>query len=281
MKKENQLNTDIFPTWCAGCGNFGIWAAIKKSIINLKVPKERVVMVYGIGCSGNMASFLKTYGFHGLHGRGLPVAEGVKLANHKLKVVVVGGDGDLLGEGLNHFIQACRANHDLTVIIHNNQSYSLTTGQSSPTSLRGTKSKSYPLGVIDEPINPLQLALTAGATHVLRGFSGDINQLTELVDKAIEHKGLSILEVLQPCVTFNKINTYEWFREKIEKLEQPQTDRVEALKKAVWTREKIFTGEFYKEERKAFHKQWPQIGEKTLIQRQINNQIEDLLKELS
>ncbi len=281
MKTKDNLDTNIFPTWCPGCGNLGIWSAIKKSINNLDIAKERVVIVYGIGCSGNMASFVKAYGFHGVHGRGIPVAEGIKLANHKLKVIVVGGDGDLLGEGLNHFVQASRANHDVSVIIHNNQIYGLTTGQSSPTSLKKTKSKSYPLGVTDEPINPLQLALTAGATHVSRGFSGDINQLTELVGSSIDHEGFSVLDVLQPCVTFNKINTYKWFQERVEKLNGPIEDRIDALKKAVWTNEKIFTGEFYKEENSPFHARWPQIDERTLIQQTTNNDINQIMESLS
>lgn len=281
MKKKGNLDTNIFPTWCPGCGNLGIWSAIKKSINNLDIPKERVVIVYGIGCSGNMASFVKTYGLHGVHGRGIPVAEGIKMANDRLKVIVVGGDGDLLGEGLNHFIQASRANHDISVIIHNNQIYGLTTGQSSPTSLKDTKSKSYPLGVDDEPINPIQLALTAGATHVSRGFAGDIKQLTELVGSSIDHEGFSVLDVLQPCVTFNKVNTYEWFRERVDKLDGPLEDRIEALKKAVWTDKKIFTGEFYKEEKPPFHSRWPQLGERTLIQQTTNNNIGEIMKDLN
>lgn len=245
--KPEELNTSVFPTWCPGCGDYGIWAALKKALSKLDTPIENVVIVYGIGCSGNMASFLKVYGVHGLHGRAIPVAEGIKLANKKLKVIVVGGDGDLLGEGVAHLVAASRSNPDITVILHNNQIYGLTTGQSSPTSLKGSKSKTYPMGTPDEPLNPVQLSLTLGASQVMRGFAGDIEHLTTLISDAINHEGFSLVEVLQPCVTFNKINTYAWFRERIKKLEQPERSRLEALRKGVWTNQQIMIGEFFRE----------------------------------
>lgn len=270
----DQLNTNCKPTWCPGCGDFGIWAALKASISQIEWPLERLVVVYGVGCHGNMSSNLKLYGFHGLHGRAVPAAEGIKLANHKLKVVVVSGDGDLLGEGMNHFITACRGNHDLTILLHNNQTYGLTTGQSAPTSLKGTKSKSMPLGVIDEPINAPQLALLMGATHVARGFAGNIPHLTGLITSAINHKGLSLVDVLQPCVTYNKLNTYQWFRERLKDVESTYTSRLQALSAAVWTDKQILMGEFFKEERPVFHEQWGVIKEKTLLQNQ--NQFNDL-----
>lgn len=277
----DQLNTNFKPTWCPGCGDFGIWAALKAAITQLNWPLERLVVVYGVGCHGNMSSNLKLYGFHGLHGRALPAAEGIKLANHKLKVVVVSGDGDLLGEGMNHFITACRGNHDLTILLHNNQVYGLTTGQSSPTSLKGTKSKTTPLGVIDEPINAPQLALLMGATHVARGFAGNIPQLTGLVKSAIEHKGLALVDVLQPCVTYNKLNTYDWFRQRLKNLETTYESRFQALSAAVWTDKQILLGEFYKENKELFHEQWPQIKEKTLIQNQdANRDLSEIISKL-
>ncbi len=266
----NDLNTNYKPTWCPGCGDFGIWAALKAAISQSSWPVERLVVVFGVGCHGNMSSNLKVYGFHGLHGRAMPAAEGIKLANHKLKVIVVTGDGDLLGEGLNHFITACRGNHDITVLLHNNQVYGLTTGQSSPTSLEGTKSKSVSLGVVDRPINAPQLALLMGATLVARGFAGDIPQLTQLIKEAIGHKGLAFVDVLQPCVTYNKLNTYDWFRKRLKKNEAVFEDREMAIKAAEWTDEQILVGEFYKEIRPAYHDAWPQIKDKTLIQNQID-----------
>lgn len=263
---EDQLKTSLFPTWCPGCGDFGIWGSLKAAIRQSNIPMERVVVVYGIGCSGNMASFIKVYGFHGLHGRGLPAAAGIKLSNHRLKVIVVGGDGDLLGEGMAHFVASCRSNHDVTVILHNNQVYGLTTGQNSPTALKGTTSKSSPLGVIEEPINPVQLALVSGASHVLRGFAGDIPKLSELMKLGIAHEGFSLVDVLQPCVTFNKLNTYDWFRERIKYVDKPYGSALEAVGGAQWTEETIMLGELYKEEKPAFHKQIELLNEKTLIQ---------------
>jgi len=266
--KNNGLETRIFPTWCPGCGDFGIWAALKAAIAASGLPRERFVVVYGIGCSGNMASFVKLYGVHGLHGRGIPLAEGIKMANHKLKVIVVGGDGDLLGEGMAHFIAGARMNADISVILHNNQIYGLTTGQSSPTSLKGSKGKATPDGVIDEPVNPVQLALIAGAGHVNRGFAGDIAHLTELIKGAIVYEGFSLVDVLQPCVTFNKLNTYEWFRQRIAKLDRPYERKYEAVIESKWDDERILLGEFYKDENKqAWHRAILQLKEMTLIQK--------------
>lgn len=268
---SNQLNTAKFPTWCPGCGDFAIWGAVKSAIVSLDIPWEQLVVVYGVGCSGNMASFLKVYGYHGLHGRALPAAEGIKIANHKLKVIVVGGDGDLLGEGMGHFIASCRGNFDLTVILHNNQVYGLTTGQNAPTSLKGTKSKSTPLGVTDEPVNPVQLAIAAGAKHVARGFAGDMNHLSNLIKEGVAYDGFSLVDVLQPCVTFNKLNTYQWFRDRIEYLEKPQTSAVEALREAAWT-SKIKIGTFYKANSVSFTKTLKLLETKTLIQQQPQSQ---------
>lgn len=277
IKEVNELNTSVFPTWCPGCGDFGIWASLKTAFMRLKLPIEQLVVVYGIGCSGNMSSFLKVYGFHGLHGRGLPAAAGIKAANHKLKVVVVGGDGDLLGEGMGHFIASCRANHDVTVILHNNQVYGLTTGQNAPTTLKGEKSKSTPLGVTDEPVNPVQLAITAGAKHVSRGFAGDMNQLADLIEEGLNYEGFSMIDVLQPCVTFNKLNTYEWFRQRLKKVEKPFKSPIEALGSAVWTEKEIKVGTFYMKEGKSFTANIPLLAEKTLLQQQpVRQEIEKM-----
>lgn len=281
IQDQKDLNTKQFPTWCGGCGDLGIWAALKQAIVAQKLRWEQVVIVYGIGCSGNMASFLKVYGFHGLHGRALPAAEGIKTANHKLKVIVVAGDGDLLGEGMGHFVASCRANHDLTVILHNNQVYGLTTGQNAPTTLKGVKSKSTPLGVIDEPINPIQLALVSGAKHVARGFAGDINHLTGLIGQALSYNGFSLVDVLQPCVTFNKLNTYQWFRDRLQYLEKPATSAIEALRLGVWTDKQIRIGTFYQATAKSFTDQIDLLKEKTLIQYQpIKQDLTPILSDL-
>mgnify|MGYP001587565340 CR=1 FL=1 len=240
----NNLDTSITPTWCPGCGNFGIWAALKLAIEKSAIPLKDLVIVYDIGCAGNMNSFLSVYGFHGLHGRAIPAAAGIILANPKLKVIVVTGDGGLLGEGLTHFIHACRANLDLTVLLHNNQMYSLTTGQSSPTSMLGTKGKATPQGVTDKPLVPISMAILAGATYTARAFAPDIPQTEGLITAAINHPGFSLVEVLQPCVTYNKLNTATWFKERLEPLQKlPSTD-IEAIDLATWSDTTIYTGVF-------------------------------------
>src|SRR3990167_6588458 len=208
-----------FPTWCPGCGNFGIWAAIKGAFKALNYTPESAAVVFGIGCSGNMNDFLWVDSFHALHGRALPTAIGVKIANHNLPVIAIVGDGDCYGEGGNHFIHACRGNHDITVIVHDNGVYGLTTGQVAPTSQKGFKSKSTPSGIIEVPVNPLTLALSQGATFVAQSFAGDFLHVQEMITKGIKHKGFSLINVLQPCVTFNPINTYHYYIERVYKVD--------------------------------------------------------------
>lgn len=272
-------NTPIFPTWCLGCGNFGLWGSLKQALTNLNIAPHEFVTVFGIGCSGNTASFLNCYGIRSLHGRSIPTAAAVKLANHKLHVIVMGGDGDLLGEGLNHFINGARANYDITVILHNNQLYSLTTGQASPTTPIGTTTKTTLDGVIDEPINPSAMAIAEKAGFVARGFSGNMLQLTSIMEEAIKHPGFSLVEVLQPCVTFNKVNTYEYFRARVKPLKVPTDDKFTGLKLAEWTDETIHTGVLYRTARPAYHQLLSQLKEKTLLeQSNVRRNISKLLQ---
>jgi len=263
------LKSPIYPTWCPGCGDFGIWSSLKRAITQLAILEEQLVLVYGVGCSGNMADFNRVYGFHALHGRSIGNAIGIKSANHKLKVIVIAGDGDTYGEGLNHFLNALRGNHDITLIVHDNQVYGLTTGQTAPTTSTGTKTKSTPLGLIDRPINPIALALSAEATFVSRGYAGNIKHLTELMKKAIQHEGISLLDVFQPCVTFNKINTHQWFQTKIYDLQESghdTTNRGAAWQKS-YEEEALPIGVFYEDiTTPAHHKQLPQLQEKTLLE---------------
>ena len=274
MVERKDFATPVFPTWCPGCGNFGIWGALKNALVELDWKPEEVLIVYGIGCSGNGADFLKTYGFHGLHGRTLPVATGAKLSNHELKVVAVAGDGDGYGIGVGHFIHAMRRNLDITLIAHNNQVYGLTTGQTSPTSDKGFATKSTPAGVIELPVNPIALALSSGATFISRGFAGDIKYLTNLLVEALSHKGFSLIDIFQPCVTFNNLNTYDWFRDRVYKLEaenhNPQ-DKPEAFNKSQEWGDKIPVGLFYKERRSTYEDELPQIAKKPLVQHDIEN----------
>ncbi|KKU88610.1 2-oxoacid ferredoxin oxidoreductase [Candidatus Gottesmanbacteria bacterium RIFCSPLOWO2_01_FULL_48_11] len=263
------FKTSFLPTWCPGCGDFGIWLSLKDALAKLGIGADDGLIVYGIGCHGNMYDWMKMYGFAGLHGRALPVAQGAKLANHKLPVIVVSGDGDCLGEGGNHFIHAAKRNPDICVMIHDNQVYGLTTGQASPTAKQGFKTKSTPEGVMDEPVNPLTLAITAGATFVARGFAGDPQGLTALMAAAIEHKGFAVLDILQPCVTFDKVHTYPWYRSRLYKLETEgytADNKLKAMERAMEWEDKIPVGIFYKEEKQTSEDREPALAEKPLVE---------------
>jgi 2-oxoglutarate/2-oxoacid ferredoxin oxidoreductase subunit beta len=255
-------------TWCPGCGDFGIWVSLKNALATLGFGHDDAFIVYGVGCHGNMASWMRTYGFAGLHGRTLPVAQGVKLANHKLPVIVVSGDGDGLGEGGNHFLHASRRNPDITVILHDNQVYGLTTGQAAPTARPGLKTKSTPIGVTDEPLSPVVTAIASGATFVARGFAGDAKNLAELMVKGINHKGFSVIDVLQPCVTFNKPYTYSWYREHTYQLppEYKPDNKLNAIEKGMEWGDKIPLGVIYEEHRPAHHERFAAVVEKPLVE---------------
>ena len=210
----------VDPDWCPGCGDYGVLAAVQKALTELQIPKHQVATISGIGCSSNFPGLIDTYGMHTLHGRSLPVATGMKMANHAMTLLVTGGDGDGFGIGCGHFVHATRRNVDLTYLVMDNQIYGLTTGQTSPTSRVGMKTKSMPFGNVESPLNPISLALAAGATFVARGFSADQKHLTELIKAAITHKGFSFIDCFSPCVTYNKDNTFQWFKPRIKKLEE-------------------------------------------------------------
>lgn len=274
--------TGYSPTWCPGCGNHGIGIAIKSALVKLNLNPSSVFVVFGIGCSGNMNDFLNAYGFHALHGRAIPNAIGIKIANHRLPVIAVVGDGDCYGEGGNHFIHACRGNHDITVIVHDNSVYGLTTGQVAPTAQKGYKSKSTPNGIIETPLNPLALALTQGATFVGQAYAGNVPQMIEIIKQGIKHKGFSLINVLQPCVTFNKINTYHYYQERVYSLaDDYQKDSFDqALNKALEIkREKFPLGVIYQVERPTFTDQLPQIKGEVLIKKKRFIDFDILIKE--
>jgi len=243
------LKGKVDPDWCPGCGDFGVLAAVQKALVELQIPKHEVATISGIGCSSNFPGFIDTYGMHTLHGRSLPVASGMKLANHGMTVLVTGGDGDGLGIGAGHFVHTMRRNLDLTYIVMDNQIYGLTTGQTSPTSRIGMKTKSMPFGNVDAPVNPVSLALSAGATFVARGFSADQKHLTELIKQGIEHKGFSFIDVFSPCVTYNHDNTFQWFRPRVKKLEEnpayDHTDFQAAVEKSLLWGDEIPIGLFF------------------------------------
>ncbi len=262
------IKSSIKPTWCPGCGDFLILNSLQKALIQLKLEVENTVILYGIGCSGNMADFNTSYGLHGLHGRALANAVGTKLANHFLHVVVVAGDGDFYGEGLNHFVAAARGNHDITVIVHNNERYSLTTGQTSPTSEQGTKTKSTPDGVIEAPFNPLMIALAADARFVSRGYSAKPPQMVDIIKKAIQHPGFALVDVLQLCPSFNKEHTHPWFSQKIYDLStqnHDSQDKQKAIIKAL-EKDKFGLGILYQDDNSIpYHQQLAQLKKAPLI----------------
>lgn len=284
MKLE-ELMTPCNPTWCPGCGNFGLWAAFKNAAVQQNWDNSNSIMVAGIGCHGHIINFVKLTAFEGLHGRAIPVATGIKLANHKLNTFVFTGDGDCLGEGGNHFIHACRRNHDLTILLHDNALYSLTTGQASPETPHGIKTKSTPQGNPDEPFSVLSLAIASGATFVARGFTGDMPKLTELIIKANEHKGLSVIDILQPCITFNKTYTNSFFRENTYELpcDYDLKNRLKAYEKSLeWEPKQIPLGILYKTEEPSYESQIKQIAEKPLVENPVEKRnIEDLFKKYS
>jgi 2-oxoglutarate ferredoxin oxidoreductase subunit beta len=201
--------------WCPGCGNFGILSALKDALVDRELAPEQLLVVSGIGQAAKTPHFLKCNAFHGLHGRALPLATGAKMANHELTIVVHSGDGDCYGEGGNHFIHAIRRNVDITVLVHNNRVYGLTKGQASPTSDLGTISPVQHGGTASDPLNPLSMALVAGAGFVARGFSGHGKHLSGLIQAAISHRGFSLIDILQPCVSFNRVNTHEWYSKRV------------------------------------------------------------------
>ena len=286
MTTMQDVTTRERPQWCPGCGNFGINMALKAALSELGIPREKTVIATGIGCSGKSNHYINTYGYEALHGRSVPVASGIRLANHELTVIAEGGDGDGYGIGSAHFLHSFRRNINMTYIVHDNSIYGLTTGQASPTSQKGMKTKSTPHGNLEMPFNPLAVAISAGGTFVSRVFTGDIAHTKEIFKQAINHKGFAFVDVLQPCVTFNKLNTFAWWQERVYKLDATHnpSDKKAALEKAFEEMSsgysKIPTGILYKEERPTYEEEAPQLREKPLVSHEVRAQeIEKALEE--
>jgi len=239
------------PVWCPGCGDFGVLSATAKALAALHLPRHEVVVVSGIGCSSRTPYFMSTYGLHGVHGRALPIASGMKLANPDLTILVMGGDGDLMSIGAGHLPHAAARNVDITCIMMDNQTYGLTKAQSSPTSFMGHMSKSTPYGVIAKPIAPVLFALANGASFVARGYSARPNDLSELIARGIRHPGFSFIHVQSPCAEF--FNTYDYYDQHVQNL-PPDWDRhnLKAAMEMALTEEKVYLGVFYEEERPVY-----------------------------
>jgi 2-oxoglutarate ferredoxin oxidoreductase subunit beta len=279
-----EYESDFENKWCPGCGNFGILKAMKAALAEQDLPPDQILIISGIGQASKTPHFLKCNAFHGLHGRALPVATGAKFANHDLKILVNMGDGDCYGEGGNHFLHAVRRNIDLTLLVHNNKVYGLTRGQASPTSDLGMVTKSQPHGVISESFNPLMVALALKASFVARGFSGNIEQLSQLIQEGLKHKGLSLIDILQPCVSFNHVNTHRWYTDRVYDLQKEgysPTNHVGAMEKAQEWGDRIPIGIVYKEERSSFVEQIPSLKEGALLDRKYNpNRLRNVLAKL-
>jgi 2-oxoglutarate ferredoxin oxidoreductase subunit beta len=270
------------PAWCPRCGNFGILNAFKQAMVELNVEPHQLAVVSGIGQSGKFPHYIKCNTFNGLHGRTLPVATGIRLSNHEMTVIAVAGDGDCYGEGGNHLIHAIRRNINVKLFVHDNQIYGLTKGQASPTSMEGMKTKNQPFGVFSAQLNPMALAVALDCSFVARGFSGDGEHLKELVKEAVNHKGFSLVDILQPCVTFNKVNTHEWYKQRVYHLgpDHDPEDRIEAFKKALESGDQIPIGIIYRNHRSIPEEMIPMIKEKPLVKQSFESiALEESLKE--
>ncbi len=282
ITKEN-LESDSHVNWCPGCGNFAILRALQNSLTELDIPQEKYVLATGIGCHGKLFNYVNMNAFHCIHGRVLPFATGVKLSNHDLTVIGFAGDGDTFDEGFDHFPHAARKNIDIKLFVHDNRVYGLTTGQTSPTSEKGYKSKTTPSGSVAQPINPVLMALSAEASFVARAFVGDLNHLTAMMKAAITHPGYAFVEILQVCFTFNKVNTYKFYRDRVYKLDEDghnPEDWEQAVKRSREWGDRIPIGIFYQKARPVYHASLPQLHGGTLVKSRVaSEELHGLMKE--
>lgn len=286
-----ELPVDTFkgpvdPDWCPGCGDYGVLRAVQQAAASQGVAPENLLIVSGIGCSSNLPGFIRAYGIHSIHGRAVPVATGAHLANTDLKVVITGGDGDGYGIGIGHLIHAMRRNLNLTYIVMDNQIYGLTTGQTSPTTSKEHRTKSTPRGNPELPLNPLALAIVSGATYVARGFSGEQKQLAELIAGGISHRGFALIDVFSPCVTYNKVNTYSFFKERTYNVDHEgwdPTDAARSLQKAFEWDDKIPLGLIYKDEQPIYEDSEPLFKNGPLVKQPLGTNPElfnELIEEM-
>lgn len=270
------------PAWCPGCGNFPILKVYQEVLAGLGIEPHRLTIVSGIGQGAKTPHYMKCNTFNGLHGRTLPVATGIRLANHEMMVLAVAGDGDCYGEGGNHLLHAMRRNIGVKLFVHNNQIYGLTKGQGSPTTAEGTVTRTQPFGIFSEQLNPIALAVAMDCSFVARGFAGDPDLLKNILKQAIGNRGFSLVDILQPCVTFNKVNTYEWYRQRVYRL-GPDHDpklRDAAFRAAQEWGERIPTGIIYRSDRPSFEERVPVLREQPLVRQPlVKGSVQKTLKE--
>ncbi|RBA04377.1 2-oxoacid:ferredoxin oxidoreductase subunit beta [Staphylococcus arlettae] len=274
MATFKDFRNNVKPNWCPGCGDFSVQAAIQKAAANVGLEPEEVAVITGIGCSGRLSGYINAYGVHGVHGRSLPLAQGVKMANKDLTVIASGGDGDGYAIGMGHTIHALRRNMNMTYIVMDNQIYGLTKGQTSPSSAPGFITKSTPKGNIEQNVAPLEIAISSGATFVAQGFSSDIKSLTKMIEEAINHDGFSFVNVFSPCVTYNKVNTYDWFKENLTSIEDIEdydaTDKQNAMRN-ILAYESLVKGIVYQDsETPSYESQIDELGETSLAKKDIH-----------
>ena len=278
-----ELYHSIEPAWCPGCGNFPMLKAFKEALAELEIRPRDILLVSGIGQSSKFPHYLRCNTFNGIHGRALPVATGVRLANPELKVVITTGDGDCYGEGGNHLLATFRRNADMTLVVHNNQVYALTKGQASPTSDPGFKSGVQPKGTPYPPLHALALAVAQDCSWVGRGFAGMGEHLKEMYRQAMQHRGFALLEVLQPCVTFNKVNTFKWYKQRVYRVEEEADYEPEnelwAYQKAKEWGERIPIGVIFKKTRPIMEEAFPALADGPLGTRQVERPVDDLLED--
>jgi len=283
MTEENYFHYSGERAWCPGCGDYSILSSVENALLNLGKKPHEVLIVSGIGQAAKLPHYIKSNGFDGLHGRALPAAFGAKVANHKLMVLVTSGDGDIYGEGGNHFIHAIRRNIDITLIVHNNQVYGLTKGQASPTSDLGMVTKTQPDGVFTIPFNPLTMAITLDAVFVARSYSKEIELTSKLIEEGVNTPGFSLIDVLQPCVSFNHTNTYKWYNDRVYQLgsSYDPTDKSKAYKKSSEWGNKIPVGVIYKNSRKTYLENYMKPKDLPLIKRKTSIKgVDSLINEL-
>ncbi|MFP3206578.1 MAG: 2-oxoacid:ferredoxin oxidoreductase subunit beta [Hydrogenobaculum sp.] len=276
--------SDIEPTWCPGCGDFGVISAITKALSELKIRPENVVSVSGIGCSSRAPLFLKNYSMHVLHGRAIPTAIGVKIANPDLTVLVEAGDGDLFSIGSGHNPHAARRNIDITVLCMDNQVYGLTKNQISPTSREGLYGSLTPYGSIDKPVNPISYMLTFGATFVAQTYAGNLKHMSDIIKKAISHRGFSFVNIISPCPTYNKVDTFKYYKDKTIDINEQGHNELDNLQKALelamkdlehYYNEsaKVPIGIFYQKEEPTYQDRVKEVKTKYKASKDINPQV--------
>ena len=288
MVTRKDFDSPVPPTWCTGCGNYGILNAIKMALAEQDIAPHQIVIFTGIGCGSKLPHYMKVSGFHTIHGRSLAVATGARLANHGLKIMTVHGDGDGYGMGLGHMMHAIRRNIGMVDIVQNNRVYGLTRGQYSPTSDLGMRTPTSPEGAIDRPVPPLALAITVGATFVARGYPAELRHLVWLIGEALQHPGYALVDVLQPCVTWNRPSSYDFYNPRVYKLEETDhdvTDKTAAWELAYQWEERIPIGILYRVEGvPSYEEQMPVLGAGPLVKQPLEKlrpeQVEELQAEL-